>query len=113
LRLFALLCYLLSLSYWFCYSLWVSFLNDINCSLINQLWIFQAPCLLTKCHEKASGCINYPFRARCVCDYGYAGDGIKYLSLSDEINAGREIALYFRPNSNGEKVGREILKWIR
>ena len=39
---------------------------------------FQAPCSFTKCNSKASICINRPFYAQCVCDWGYAGNGKEY-----------------------------------
>lgn len=30
------------------------------------------------CHEKASKCLNHPFKAECICDFGYQGDGFYY-----------------------------------
>jgi hypothetical protein len=33
-----------------------------------------SPCFFTQCHEKAS-CVNRPFRALCLCNYGWNGDG--------------------------------------
>ncbi|RNA17936.1 suppressor of tumorigenicity 14 -like protein [Brachionus plicatilis] len=36
------------------------------------------PCSLIICHSKASKCINHPFRAECICDFGYQGDGLHY-----------------------------------
>ncbi|CAF0860159.1 unnamed protein product [Brachionus calyciflorus] len=36
------------------------------------------PCKLSKCHSKASTCINHAFRAECICDYGYQGDGYSF-----------------------------------
>jgi hypothetical protein len=31
-----------------------------------------------KCNLKASVCINYPFKIKCLCEYGYSGDGVNY-----------------------------------
>jgi hypothetical protein len=36
------------------------------------------PCVFRRCHKNASICVNNIFYAECVCDYGFAGDGIKY-----------------------------------
>lgn len=33
---------------------------------------------MMKCNSKASTCINYPFYAECICDYGYQGNGKEY-----------------------------------
>lgn len=41
----------------------------------SHLWI-KEPCAFTKCHAKASLCINrFPFWGQCVCDAGYSGNG--------------------------------------
>ena len=36
------------------------------------------PCSLTICHSRAHKCVNYFFRAHCLCDYGFNGDGKKF-----------------------------------
>lgn len=33
---------------------------------------------MTKCHSRASVCVNHAFYAQCICDYGYNGDGKAY-----------------------------------
>ena len=45
---------------------------------INNLLYWIVPCVFRRCHKNASICVNNIFYAECVCDYGYAGDGIKY-----------------------------------
>lgn len=39
----------------------------------------KGPCIFEghKCNTHAK-CFNYPFKAKCICDYGYAGNGIEY-----------------------------------
>jgi hypothetical protein len=43
-----------------------------------------APCTFQKCHSKASVCKNHFFRAQCICNYGYGGDGVKYCDGKNE-----------------------------
>ena len=38
----------------------------------------QVPCSLARCHKYASVCVNHAFRAECVCDYGFNGNGKEY-----------------------------------
>lgn len=39
-------------------------------------FIFEEPCIFTKCHSKASQCINRaPFKAQCICSAETAGNG--------------------------------------
>jgi plasminogen len=39
---------------------------------------FGELCSTTKCHERASTCIDRADGPQCICDYGYAGDGLTY-----------------------------------
>jgi hypothetical protein len=48
---------------------------QISIELLNS---FQVPCKLTKCHNRASICVNRFFHAQCLCDRGYAGNGKDY-----------------------------------
>ena len=42
-------------------------------------WVnFLVPCSFIKCNSKASTCINRPFYAQCICDYGFVGNGRDY-----------------------------------
>jgi hypothetical protein len=36
------------------------------------------PCSIMKCHSKANTCKNEFFKANCICDYGFAGNGKDY-----------------------------------
>jgi hypothetical protein len=42
------------------------------------LYSSLVPCSLAKCATHANQCINHAFKAECVCDYGYQGDGVNY-----------------------------------
>jgi hypothetical protein len=51
----------------------------VVCLVIILVIVFAfLPCNFAKCHKKASTCINRLFKAECVCDFGYNGDGLNY-----------------------------------
>ncbi|CAF1130289.1 unnamed protein product, partial [Brachionus calyciflorus] len=69
---------------------WISFISIlITLGFIALIITGTSPCLHTKCHENAM-CINHPFKAECVCNYGYAGNGLDHC---DECSV-----TYFEPN---------------
>ncbi|CAF1028591.1 unnamed protein product [Brachionus calyciflorus] len=55
----------------------VSFIITSCIVLIIVLVIYGAfPCSVAKCHPNAQ-CINKPFYADCICNYGFAGNGLE------------------------------------
>ncbi|CAF1100751.1 unnamed protein product, partial [Brachionus calyciflorus] len=72
-----------------CFKIFLGFFSILLLLSIGII-IFAAikPCVFTKCHKKASMCINrFPFWAQCICDIGYAGNGKSYC-----IECGRTLA---------------------
>ena len=67
---------------------------------------FVEPCLFTKCHSKASRCINRsPFKAQCICDDYTVGNGrtvceecgIKWDPRSARIIGGADVTSHAWP----------------
>ncbi|CAF0914930.1 unnamed protein product [Brachionus calyciflorus] len=58
----------------FIFSYGAFFLIILILCIIALIITGARPCVHTKCHENAK-CINHPFYAECICDYGFPGNG--------------------------------------
>lgn len=50
------------------------------------MWCELVPCSMTRCHDRASKCVNHPFYAECICDFGFNGNGREFCDGKQNIN---------------------------
>lgn len=92
--------------YKFFYSSWGAFFSIILIlGIIAIIITGTSPCLHTKCHPLAT-CVNTPFYADCVCNYGYAGNGRDHCD-------GKLNQLFFFINLKLFKIKNVVLHIIR